>query len=212
MLALKIVRGLVKLLLTTKTNRSPVTGYFAVGGDGVENYAAMEYGLKQHGYPAPDGGALAVGGGGYGQIGRLIIGGQGEGGGSAGEDAYLISRIGAGSGFSLLGWLLINLTWLRVYPLVGVGGRGSGISVRPKNNTSRGVGLGTGGANFVAGVGVEVRIPFSRSFRPLIGVQVGWQWNPVSGWQGDLSLEPEELGERKNSAPYVRLLLGLGGG
>ena len=124
----------------------------------------------------------------------------------------MISRIGAGSGFSLLGWLFINLTWLRVYPLVGVGGRGSGISVRPKNNTSRGVGLGTGGANFVAGVGVEVRIPFSRSFRPLIGVQVGWQWNPANGWQGDLSLEPEELGERKNSAPYVRFLVGLGGG
>lgn len=60
-----------------------------------------------------------------------------------------------------------------------------------------------------AGVGVEVRIPFSRSFCPMIGAQFGWQWNPIAG-QGDLGLEPEEMGERKSSAPYVRLLVGLG--
>lgn len=212
MLAFTVLKGLIKLLLTTRHQRPGVTGYLAVGSNGIEDYAAMGSGLRQHGYPAPEGeSTLAVGGGGYGQIGRLVVGGQGEGGGSTAEDAYLISSVGAGGGFGVFGWLLIDSAWLRVYPLVGVGGRGSGVSVRPKNNTSRGVGLGTGGANLVAGIGLEVRLPFSPSFRPMIGAQVGWQWQPAGVWQGDLSVEPEELGLRPSSAPYVRMLIGLGG-
>jgi hypothetical protein len=208
MRVLSITLSLVKLLLTANTRRPGLTGYVAVGGDGVEDYDAMEHGLKNHGYPAPESNGLALGGGGYGQIGRLIIGGQGEGGGSVSEDAHLISRVGMGSGMSLFGWLFIDSAWLRVYPLIGVGGRGAGLSVRPKNNTSRGVGLGAAGANVVIGVGVEVRLPLSRSFKPMIGAQVGWLWSPVGAWQGDLSVEPEALGERKASAPYVRLLIG----
>ena len=212
MLAFTIIKGLINLLLTTKTKRSGVTGYLAVGSNGFEDYVAMGSGLRQHGYPAPDSDLnVAIGGGGYSQIGRLVVGGQGEGGGSTAEDAYLISSVGSGGGFGVFGWLLIDSAWLRVYPLVGVGGRGSGVSVRPKNNTSRGVSLGSGGANLVAGVGLEVRIPFSRSFRPMIGAQIGWQWQPAGGWQGDLSVEPEELGLRPTSAPYMRVLIGLGG-
>jgi len=208
MIALNIVKSLLKLLLTTRTSRPGVTGFISVGGDSVEDYDAMERALKKHGYPAPESNALTVGGGGYGQIGRLIIGGQGEGGGGTSEDAHLISRVGTGSGSSLLGWLVIDSDWLRVYPLISVGGRAPAVSVRPKNNSSQGVGLGTGGANVVAGVGIEVRLPISRSFKPMIGAQVGWMWNPAGSWQGNLSLEPEEMGERKESAPFVRLLIG----
>lgn len=205
---LRITLSLVKLLLTTNTDRPGITGYVAVGGDGVEDYDALERGLKNHGYPAPEANGLTVGGGGYGQLGRLIIGGQGEGGGTASEDAHLVSRVGMGAGMSVIGWLFIDSDWLRVYPLIGVGGRGSGLSVRPKNNTSRGIGMGVAGANLVLGVGVEVRLPLSRTFKPMIGAQVGWMWNPVGAWQGDLNVEPEALGERKSSAPYVRLLIG----
>lgn len=212
MIVLKLITEVLKLLLTTKTNRAGVTGYVALGGDGMEDHDAMERALKRHGYPSSESNSLTMGGGGYGQVGRLIIGGQGEGGGAVGEDAHLMSSVGAGAGMSLLGWLFINSAWLRVYPLVGVGGRGAGISVRPKNNTSRGVALGDAGLNVVVGVGVEVRLPLSRAFKPMIGAQVGWMFNPGKGWKGDLSIEPEELGERKTSAPYVRLLIGTGAG
>ncbi|MBK8032065.1 MAG: hypothetical protein IPK17_21830 [Chloroflexi bacterium] len=97
MLAFTIIKGLIKLLLTTKTKRSGVTGYLAVGSNGFEDYVAMGSGLRQHGYPAPDSDLnVAIGGGGYSQIGRLVVGGQGEGGGSTAEDACLISSVGSG--------------------------------------------------------------------------------------------------------------------
>lgn len=212
MIALKIAKGLLGFLLTAKTNRPGSTGFAVVGGDGVEDYDAMERGLKAHGYPSAESSSLMVGGGGYSQLGHWIVGGQGEGGGSSAEDAHLLSRVSAGAGGMLVGWLLINSAWLRVYPLLVLGGRGSNVSVMPKNHTSRGVRVGTGGANVVIGIGIELRLPLSRGFKPMIGAQVGWMWNPSPPLQGDLSIDPAELGERKTSAPFVRMLIGVNTG
>ncbi|MBE2266782.1 MAG: hypothetical protein IAE80_01035 [Anaerolinea sp.] len=208
-LVLSVVNVGVRFLLTARTQRA-AAGYVTVGGDAVEDFDAMERGLKNHGYPAPEVNGLTMGGGGYAQIGPVIVGGTGEGSGATAEDAYLVGGVGSGGGGAQFGLLLIDWAWLRVYPLVVVGGRGAGASVRPKNNTTQGVSLGTGGVQVVAGVGIELRLPLSTGFQPMIGAHVGWIWNPGDKWVGNLSVDASEMGSRQTSAPYVRMLLGAG--
>src|SRR5690606_37498055 len=122
-------------------------GFFMLGESSIKNANTVEWALKSRSYPAPDFNGITSGGGGYFQVGRLLIGGSGEGTNARAENDIHQSAIGAGSGMGSVGWLLFERGGLRVYPLIGAGGSGAGIRVQPKNKTSQGVSIAGGGAN-----------------------------------------------------------------
>lgn len=183
--------------------------FWMLGESSIQNANTIEWALRNRGYPAPDFNGVSRGGGGYGQIGRLLIGGSGEGTGARGESDVHQSAVGAGSGMGNVGWLLFERGGLRVYPLIGVGVSDTGVSVQPKNKTSQGIGVSGGGANVLAGVGIEFRLPIAKSFAPMIGVRVGAAFSSPTKWNGT-GFDTSELSESQRVAPYFRLMIGVG--
>ncbi len=206
-----LIRPLSWLLSTTQSPRSTRGGasFLMLGESSLNNASTVEWALKSRGYPAPEFNGVSSGGGGYFQVGRLLIGGSGEGTNARAENDIHQSAVGAGSGMANVGWLLLERGGLRVYPLIGAGGSGTGMSVQPKNRTSQGVSITGGGANILAGVGVEFRLRITKSFAPLIGVRIGVMLSTPTKWNG-MGFDPSELSESQRLAPYFRLMLGTG--
>jgi hypothetical protein len=201
-------------------------GYFAIG------WSALDLGplndvLQANGYRRFTEDFLSLGGGGYGVLGRFVIGGQGHGYLGEGRDVALggqnfRSEVSAGMGFVDLGWVLWSSNGWALTPLVGLGGGGLTLQIdalsaptfgevlaQPGHRSK----LSTGGFLIDLGASFDFllrRDDGERRSGPLFGLRAGWVLSPIEGgWElegRDIAGGPD-LGV---SGPYVRILLGGG--
>ena len=203
-------------------------GYFAIGWSALD-LEPLNDALVAAGYPRFSEDFLSLGGGGYGVIGRFVIGGQGHGYLGEGRDATLgtqnyRSDLIAGMGFVDLGWVLWSGERTTLTPIVGLGGGGLSVEIeelaaptfdevlaQPGHRSD----LSTGG--FLVDLGVDFDVLLGRDFEEhrggfLLGVRAGWILSPIhGGWQ----LEDRDIAGGPDfgiTGPYVRFLLGGGGG
>lgn len=140
--------------------------------------------------------------------GRLLVEGSGGGGGMAyHENGYRVA-LGGGHGFFAMGWVLNLLPFLRVYPLVGLGGGGMGSALykadprapnRPPANRDEVHATGGGGPLLNLGVGVELKIGYRYGI--ILGVRAGYLIAP------DACFVQTHL---RGQFPYIRFTVGLG--
>jgi hypothetical protein len=186
--------------------RSGGAGFALVNLQDVEYLKKAVSLVRWLGYPMRKPEPLGYGGGGYGQRGRLILGGFGGGGGMQAEDEHVQDSLGDGFGGAQVGFALINTRWLKLYPLVGAGGSGQAFSVGLLSGGSKTASMGSYGAYILAGVGVELRLPLSRHMRPVIGFRAGWRYSLAERAFGiSPGLPPRRRGE-----PFFHLLFGFG--
>ena len=89
------------------------------------NELNKKYGLSEFGD------ILSYGGGGYAIIGKIIIGGMGFGGNKTVKNDTLKVRYSAGGGFFEMGYEILDLGILTLYPMLGIGGYGETIEIFP---------------------------------------------------------------------------------
>jgi len=111
------------------------------GGFGVgtiyQNMDNLNQRLTANGYQKIDSYFTTIGGGGYGYIGnKILIGGSGFGGvGNVSESDSAQAEVSIGGGFFEMGYIAYEDSRFRIWPMLGIGGTGTSISINPKNTT-----------------------------------------------------------------------------
>ncbi len=158
--------------------------------------------LAGKGYDVPSEAQFHHGGGGYSTFGRLIVGGEGSGGGQVHRNSDHEIDYGSGRGFYTLGWLFRIGKLIRIYPLLGLGGEGAGANVRtdtdetaqmmpsPDKKSSI-LQIITLNPSLSLGVGIEIRLSGI-----LFGIRIGYVFLP--------------LAETREGKPYIRFTVGGG--
>ena len=149
-----------------------VAGYVTVQDTTLAAQAVQSW-LAALGMP----GVQEMHGGGGGALisaGRLIIDSSGYGGGSGRQTPAGDTACGVGQGAFDLGMVLFRNRWLRIYPLLGVGGMGGGATCQPPAGSD-----GRCGTQWVAmllrgGVGLDLTLRVWR-VGLLIGFRFGYQ-------------------------------------
>lgn len=163
--------------------------------------------LRWSGFPLGRATTGQFGGGGYSQIGRWVVDGDGGGGGASGEDARYQTGMGGGFGGGGIGYMLIDSAWLKLYPLAGVGSVGSGYAVSSKTGDEPAYAYAvTPTVSF--GFGIELRLPISRHFSPMIGVRFGYR-RGLTPYQSQIGGVPE-LPSRDRDGWFLRPIFGAG--
>jgi hypothetical protein len=172
-------------------------------------YTPQPLDLESKDYSADPITASFNGGGMLSKRGKLLIDSEGGGGGYLGEAGAHHIAYGGGFGFLNVGYL-IKTGWLRVYPLVGIGGGGMGLSLSEKSAIPPGeplappenrVDAGMGGMMLNTGLGLEVKIGGRLAL--VVGLRIGYMHRLVTF--GDQHV-PGALGNR----PYLRFTIGGG--
>jgi len=131
-------------------------------------------------------GAPPLQGGGGGALittGRLVIESSGSGSGSVRQTESGTSSLGMGQGAFDLGMILLQKRWLRVYPLVGVGGMGGGVAVRGDGERAPGS-TGWGSLLWRGGVGIDLTLRLWR-VGVMVGLRLGYQSAAFHVQQGE---------------------------
>lgn len=182
--------------MSQHTKSDEGVGFYSVS---QETSSAISDELAEQGYKVPEQSWFQHGGGGYTTVGRLIVGGEGNGGGSVHSSAENEIGYGSGLGFFTVGWLLTS-GWIRIYPLLGLGGAGAGANIRtdtdetaqlmPSQDTKSTIlQLGTLNPGISLSLGFELRL-----FRFVLGIRMGYVFTP--------------LDEKHKGKPYMRMILG----
>ena len=141
------------------------------------------------------------GGGALVTAGRLVIDSSGYGGGNglqtpAGDVSY-----GVGQGAFDLGMIWFRNRWLRIYPLLGVGGMGGGASCQTQDAADERCGTQWGAALLRGGVGLDVTLRVWR-----VGVLIGFRFGYQSAsWHLQCGDGPE-IGAPEG--PFFRVVAG----
>lgn len=108
-------------------------GYFLFSGHIVPLSDVNSF-LKRKGYPQLEAIPLSIGGGGYGIIGRIIIGGEGRGviAGGIGENKNYKTSFSLGYGYINVGYNIFSTEKINLYPTVGIGGGAISVSIEEK--------------------------------------------------------------------------------
>jgi len=122
--------------LKKKNLRREGFGGFGVGSI-YQNMGNLNDRLAANGYQKIDSYFTTIGGGGYGYIGdKILIGGSGFGGvGNTSESDSAQAEISMGGGFFEMGYIAYEDSRFRIWPMAGIGGTGTSISINPKNST-----------------------------------------------------------------------------
>jgi hypothetical protein len=146
------------------------------------------------------------GGGGLVTVGRVVIDGQGSGGGADEYEStsHTIAASG-GQGGMQIGVLVIDTPFARVYPLAGFGGTGGGVRLAPLASTNGSEPRDSGWFAMVlnGGIGVDFRLPLWW-LSVWIGLRVGYQLPAFTvqfGEGADVSVR---------ARPFFRVLIGTG--
>jgi hypothetical protein len=141
--------------------------------------------------PIADTTYVSNGGGFLGRSGRLLVETSGSGGGTQEDEyGYQVSA-GSGQGGVNLGFVLKGGSRLRIYPMLGIGGQGSGLSVKDEAGSAI-VNRGIGDVIYNAALGMDFKIGWRIGL--IVGVRLGFN-------------APLNTQERK---PFTRLIVGLG--
>ena len=145
------------------------------------------------------------GGGGVVTVGKVVIDGHGAGGGDSYRSRNHEIETGGGHGAMQLGVLLIDTPFIRVYPLVGIGGTGGGVSLAPvaSNNGSEPHRTSWIAMLVSGGIGADFRLPLGW-LNVWIGLRAGYQvptFNVQIGEGVEVGVQPR---------PFFRILLGTG--
>ena len=212
------VRALVNVLLAAAWprahgSRSEAVAYFSVGRTVLETQRLRSI-LPAFGYPPPHAASIGFGGGGYGRLGRRLVGGAGFGGGGSHRRKHFRTSTGFGGGHMLTGYAAYDSDRWRVYPFAGIGGGGQGFGVRPakrKPTPAEQAMLpagGTGGPAVHAGWAAEYRMRLFPQGGLLIGLQVGWLLAPVRLPWFVRGFGEVRLPMPRAARPYVNLIIG----
>jgi hypothetical protein len=160
--------------------------------------------LEAEVYPPPDqwrGG----GGGGMVTVGKVVIDGHGSGGRNDDRRSSYKIEAGSGQGGMQIGVLLLDMPFVRVYPLMGIGGTGGEITLAPQasNNGSEPRRTGWFALMINGGIGADVRLSL-RWLQLWIGLRMGYHVPALNVQIG----AGEEIGVQ--ARPFFRVLVGTG--
>lgn len=143
------------------------------------------------------------------------------------EQDYVIKNVAhkasltAAHGFFDVGYNLVSLGGLNIYPLIGIGGGGAWLQIGKNNfdnilEAPQGNANLTGSAfmlNFALGSDYLIKINESEKDETgiVLGFRAGYTYSPWHGewWSDTISIEGGP--ETGMSGPYVRLMIGFGG-
>ncbi len=199
-------------------------GYLMAGAQGMD-IGALNSRLRANGYDTFPGTFATFGGGGYGIMGRFVIGGEGVGvmggskSGTIGADLFKTSLNG-GYGLFRIGYIVARRGGLIVYPTFGIGGGGLSLEIDRRETVSfdsilqnprRSARLGSGFLLLDLGVGADNMVVLNRRGNEeggiVFGLHAGYLFSPYqSGW-GDALDGPDAAIQ----GAYVRLVVGGGG-
>lgn len=203
-------------------------GYFMTGLRWLDT-APLSDRLVAAGYPEVGSRFLSLGGGGYGLVGRWLLGGEGHALSSTGAELRrgdLRAELTGGYGLFRAGYVVFLSESLSVYPMVGFGGGGMGLTISSRQDSTFDdvlanpvgqVTLSKGGLLLDAGVGAEFRIRLGGTESDhgfvLLGVRAGYLFflSLMDDWEtggGGTVTGAPDFGL---SGPGVQLLVGFGG-
>jgi len=201
-------------------------GYFMFGGNIIDIKSLNSY-LESKGYSKLADNFISFGGGGYGIIGKVIIGGEGHGliGEESTSDSYKTS-IGASYGFVNFGYIVYSTKGLSVYPLLGLGGGKMSLKIVERgtassfddvlDNPERSAKLSTGGFLLTLALGTDYLLKLGEDEKGkgglVFGLRIGYTFAPIKGsWEMDGGIEISGAPEIGITGPYIRLMIGGGG-
>lgn len=161
-------------------------GYFGPGFTFFK-YDDLNTLFAQHGMGLIEKQQFVFSGGGWGQPGRIRIGGFGIGGAKTVSNDSLDIEVGYGAGFFELGYAIVNERNFMLTPLVGIGGGGLSMKITPKYNRPTSLAglinspwgvakVSKGGIAMYPGLAID--IPFG-----FVGITLkgGYMWSPMNG-------------------------------
>ena len=201
-------------------------GFFMGGANNI-NIGGLNTRLKNNGYREFSETCISFGGGGYGLLNRLVIGGEGFGvlsgdrSGVVGSETFKTTLRG-GYGLFKLGYVIYKRGGFNIYPAVGIGGGGITLDIGKKETVpfddilkspKRNVQLTTGCLLIDIGVGADYLMILDRKNTGdegglAFGVRVGYLAAPYRSDWGD-ALDGPDIGFE---GFYFRLMFGGGGG
>lgn len=197
-------------------------GFFAIGIHSID-IASLNTRLENAGYPTFASETLSIGGGGYGVVNRILLGGEGHTllTGDKGVNGRNVS-VGAGYGLFTLGYLFRPSSSLHVYPQLGLGGGGLQVEIGSQGNASAfddvlddpNRSTTVGRASLLVRLGAGLEYEFSGSdetggFR--LGLRAGYMLAPVNS---DWTLDETTLSGGPAATlqgPFLHLTIGAGG-
>jgi len=181
-------------------------GYFGPGFLFFD-YAPINRVLSNHRLSSLNKRQFAFGGGGWGQVGRVRIGGYGIGGSQSVSNDTLDVEVSYGAGFFELGYTLAKDKNFMFTPLFGIGGGGISMKITPSTllyhpvnlddvlNMPGGIAkVSKGGFTLYPGLAIDIPFGFAG-----ISLKGGYMWTPMSS-----SWTIEEL-NRKIAGPDFEL-------
>lgn len=200
---------------------------FFMGGTNIIDIGELNTRLKNNGYHTFSDNLIGFGGGGYGILNRLIIGGEGFGMSSAAElgtagGETFKTTLSGGYGLFKLGYVVYRRGGFNLYPAVGFGGGGLALEITRKETVAfddilkspkRNVQLSNGCLLIDIGVGVDYLMILDRKNTGdegglAFGMRVGYLAAPYRSDWGD-ALDGPDIGF---DGFYFRLMFGGGGG
>lgn len=181
--------------------------------------------LKAAGLPELNEVALANGGGGYGIMGRFIIGGEGYGIATKEKSGEKTVQLDIGYGTFNIGYLIFSKQSFRMYVLGGIGGGGISLKIsQDPDSTDFEDTLSTFNENtlytefpiFKVGINADYILSFSDDERAgglAIGLAAGYTYAPV-GLVSSWKLSERTIGNVPNfgpTGPYITFRIGGGG-
>ena len=192
-------------------------GFFAIGAN-APNLGALDDALDAAGYPTFDSEMLAIGGGGYGLVGRVMVGGEGFGliAPTRGFEGRELS-VGGGYGLFTLGYLLTPERRFDAFPVLGIGGGGLSFDIGSEavdtfddvlENPSRGASMEQ--FNLLVQIGAGAEYPLQSDGGLRIGLRAGYL---LTAFSSDWTINDQSIGGGPDATlggPFVRLTIGGG--
>lgn len=181
--------------------------------------------LEAKGFSALEENSVSFGGGGYGVIGNVLLGGEGHG---SQQDVFTSASeasISTGYGFFNAGYIVFSEKGLRLFPMIGIGGGGINLRIAERgaaptfdeilDDPGRETNISTGGILFQFALGIDYLLRLGGDEKGggglLFGIRAGYIYAPTkASWKME---DMDVLGgpDVRVTGPYVRFMFGGGG-